>query len=303
MAKTIHFTKKKEKVCFIISPLGTENSETRRKANGLINSVLKPTLSTFGFTVIAPHEITKTGSITVQVIELLLNADLVIANLTELNPNVMYELAVRHAKRLPVICLAENDTILPFDIATERAIFYSNDMAGVEDLKRKLETHIEEAKDETDSDNPIYRAMHDFVLKEITAKTGDNAQKLILQTLSKLSLDVERLNNQRYSTSKLNITDISSRPREIEASVLRFNIGGEQWLLILTIEGVTLYEIFLKKGMDGFQLPVWVQKGWVIMDILEPNKARFDFRYKDKDGYNITIEGLSFGSNRWYLNI
>lgn len=182
------------KKCFIISPLGADDSETRRKADGLINAVLKPVLKELEFETIAPHEIDTPGSITQQVIQHLLQDELVIANLTELNPNVMYELAVRHAKRLPVVCVVEKGTKLPFDIATERTIFYDNDMAGVEALKPRLHKTIVEAVADKDPDNPIYRVVKDSIMREVVAT--DDSQTYILKRLDEITFSINRLRRQ-----------------------------------------------------------------------------------------------------------
>ncbi|MBU3660376.1 MAG: hypothetical protein FGM14_10925 [Flavobacteriales bacterium] len=211
MAKTIE--KPNNKTCFIISPLGNDDSETRRKADGLINSVIKPILTTAGYKVIAPHEIDTPGSITRQVIQHLLEDEIVIANLTELNPNVMYELAVRHSKRLPVICLVEKGTKLPFDIATERTIFYENDMAGVEILKPKLTKAIKEAIEEKEPDNPIYRVVSDSIMREVAAK--DDAQSYILNRLDEITFQINRL---RYSNDESPRRQRTNRNLKLTAS-------------------------------------------------------------------------------------
>jgi hypothetical protein len=195
-------TPEEQKVCFVISPLGPENSETRRSAEGLINSVIKPVLVKLGFDVITPQELDNPGFINAPVIKHLLNADLVIANLTELNPVVMYELAVRHAKRLPVVCVVENGTLLPFDIATERTIFYNNDIAGVIELKASLKEAVLEAIQEVEPENPIYRVVKSQIMQEMAAAKKDDIQSYILRKLEEISTQVSR--SGRPSETKTN---------------------------------------------------------------------------------------------------
>jgi hypothetical protein len=75
--------------------------------------------------------ITKTGSINKSVIQHIYNAELVIADLTDLNPNVFYELGVRHALRNGTILVALEGTKLPFDVGDLRSVFYK-DRVGAE---------------------------------------------------------------------------------------------------------------------------------------------------------------------------
>lgn len=172
------------KKCFIITPIGDDGSAIRRAADGLIRSAIFPVLREMGFDALAAHQMADAGSITRQVIERVLGDDLVIANLTGLNPNVMYELALRHAARKPVVVVAEKGTNLPFDIYTERTIFYSNDMHGAEELKAALPAAVKAAVSDENPDNPVYRAVESKVMRE-EAK-GVTEQQYILTSLERI---------------------------------------------------------------------------------------------------------------------
>jgi hypothetical protein len=186
--------KEQQKKCFVITPVGPDDSDIRRAVDGLIETAIKPVLNDLGYSVSVAHEIASPGSITKQIIEHLLEDEMAIANLTELNPNVMYELAVRHAKRLPVVTIAEQGTDLPFDISDERTIFFINDMYGVKELKPSLHEAVIEAKKKT-PDNPIYRVARDIIIKE-SAGIND-ADKYMMERLDSIEENISRLYRTR----------------------------------------------------------------------------------------------------------
>lgn len=173
-----------DKECFIITPIGGATSVIRRETDGLIKTVFSPILKKNGFKAVAAHQISETGSITKQVIKRIIEADLVIANLTELNPNVMYELGIRHCARKPVIVVARDDVNLPFDLSDERTIFYKNDMFGVEELQASLEAMIPISLADSEPDNPVYRVVDYDLIRYSEAPT--DIDKVMDMRLSKI---------------------------------------------------------------------------------------------------------------------
>jgi hypothetical protein len=219
-----------KKRCFIITPIGDEGSETRRCTDGLMEAVLRPTLMGLDFEVFVAHEIAKPGSITNQVIEHLLEDEMVVANLTGLNPNVMYELAVRHSVRLPVVCVSENTTRPPFDIAEERLIFFVDDMRGVQDLKPRLKSAVEAAVGEREPDNPVYRAKQMNIMKQVTG--GNDVQRFILERLDQIEARIVKPaapsipGRKRSSIGSVEVL-VSGEDKDIDefaTSLMRYNL-------------------------------------------------------------------------------
>lgn len=92
------------------------------------------------------------------------------------------------------------------------------------------------------------------------------------------------------------------RPKKIEAEIVRFHNESEKWLAVVGLIDERPYEIFTGKMKDAFNLPQWLQKGWVIKKRDETGTARYDFQYLDKEGYKITIEGLSRSFDKEFWN-
>jgi len=96
-------------------------------------------------------------------------------------------------------------------------------------------------------------------------------------------------------------TNAPPRPRKLEADVLRFQNDYEKWIAVVGLHNGKPYEIFTGKTED-FYLPNWVMKGWVIKSKEDVENARYDFQFEDKQGYKVTVEGLSRSFKEEYWN-
>lgn len=144
------------KTCFIISSIGKEGSEIRAKADEKFDLIFKPVLNELDYGVTRADKIGSPGSISREIVENIISSDLVIADVSDENPNVFYELAIRNAIKKPVIVFKGLEQIMPFDIYDKRAI--SIDMAKPrvwENAKILLKNQVNESekKPETASES------------------------------------------------------------------------------------------------------------------------------------------------------
>lgn len=146
----------KSKECFVVCPIGSANSDTRKRSNQILKHVIAATLAPMGYEVTRADTIDQSGLITTQIIDKLLNVDLVVADLTDQNPNVFYELAVRHAVSKPFVQLIAEGQTIPFDIQGLRTVFINHtDLDSVESAKNQLRGAVELIESGSSVETPV----------------------------------------------------------------------------------------------------------------------------------------------------
>ncbi len=175
--------------CFLISPIGEEGSATRERADGVRDFIVKPAIDELGMglEVVRADDISRPGQITLDVIDHVLNARVAVADLTDLNPNVFYELAARHAARLPVVLITHEDQLkaLPFDLQQMRTIPYSDtNLKKAAEAREAIKGHVEAGLGGA-VDSPIAAAINLEALR--TGNSGDQTLAQIVSLLGELS--------------------------------------------------------------------------------------------------------------------
>lgn len=127
------------KTCFYVTPIGDPESEQRQHSDLFLSALVEPAIAEFGLTVVRADQIGKPGMITAQVIEHAVRSRLVIADLSFHNPNVFYELSLRHACRLPTVQIIRAADPIPFDLDQFRTIRI--DTTSIYTLVPKLEVY------------------------------------------------------------------------------------------------------------------------------------------------------------------
>lgn len=172
---------KRVKTAFVICPLGKVGSETRRRSDQILEHLIEPTTTQLGYKVHRVDKDAEPGIITNRIIENVLRDSVVIADLTDFNANVFYELALRHVSGKPYIQLMEKDQKPPFDTAQTRVIFVDHkDLDSVKEAKSELEKQLRavEKHPKRFSDSPFSIAVNIQKMKKSGKPMEQNIAEL-----------------------------------------------------------------------------------------------------------------------------
>jgi len=145
------------KDCFIIMPFSKTKSHSEEEWTELYEEFFKPAWNEFN--ILCHRAEVSRGSITKDIIEKLFSASMVFADITDFNPNVMYELGVRHSFKKPssIVIESRKSRDIPFDVRDYNIFKYTYSVPGL----RKLKNHINEVIRDIEqypnkSDNPVW---------------------------------------------------------------------------------------------------------------------------------------------------
>jgi hypothetical protein len=132
-----------EEHCFIVMPSG-QTSDERKFFRGWYEQVLRSTVVDYGYEPILAKDIDEPNAINDEIRGHLIFDPMVIVDLGGMgpldlpNPNVMYELGIRHALDRAVVLLAWEGQRLPFDISNQRALISERGLIDVDPTRRRL---------------------------------------------------------------------------------------------------------------------------------------------------------------------
>lgn len=184
--------------CFFITPIGAAESLERKRADWVFKLILKSVCELHRLTLQRSDQMEGSPMITTRIFGALQNAEICVADLTTLNANVFYELGIRHSFQKPVMHIAQEGTLLPFDTAQHDTFFYDlstyGSMIGMASwLSRQFSLALDP---NTVVSNPLTSALGSLEMRA-SADTKDQVVADLLGRVEKIE-STERVGAEKY---------------------------------------------------------------------------------------------------------
>ena len=259
------------KKCFVVSPIGDSATEVRKRSDGFLVEVIRPVATGFGYVVERADEDKSPGMVTEAIINKIIDADLVIADLHGHNPNVMYEVAIRHASNKPLVQMIERGESLPFDIGGMNTIFYDPAVAGLAQMRADLTNAIAAVESGATGSNPVARA---GLIKTLSSSPDGEKELLstLLQEIQQVRQDVRVVRN-------------SSAPPTFKVfDGSRVLMPPDQYVHKSLVDFITTHP-----SMAGNQVVIDVRDGQVTLSLLPALGEGMTTNYKYKFDQHLPI--------------
>lgn len=191
-----------EKICFIVTAIGESGTETRDRADEVFSYLIAPVCEELGYKPVRVDQVDAVDNINETIINYLKTAPMVVADMTGHNPNAFYELGFRQALELPLVPIIQIGNKLPFDVISQRTVFYNLSVGKIEQSKRELKAKM---KSFENFEMPESRIERSLTLDDL----NDNLTK-------KLNKILNLLEKQQSYSPIVNKHDFDFKPLQID---------------------------------------------------------------------------------------
>lgn len=160
-----------KKTCFVIMPLSNTHSCTKDQWSEIFEEMIKAAVEQSAFQYECYRACLDIGNIIKDILINLNRADVVIADLTDRNPNVFYELGVRHALRDATILITQNMDDVPFDLRHYALVKYDwTTKKGRAEFKETIQKVLGQVEDKHQDSN-LTSPVREYLTMASNAKT------------------------------------------------------------------------------------------------------------------------------------
>lgn len=219
--------------CFVVMPVSTpemwvEKYNDRHHFKHVLDHLFTPALKSINYEVIPP---TAAGSdlIHAEIIKNLEECDLVLCDISTLNPNVFFELGIRTSLDRPVVLVRDDLTPqIPFDTASINTYTYDSSLQPwvLESQVSGLARHITEAAEKSGDRNSLWRYFG-LTQRATPAEIADPTQyklDLLIDQITRLATTSRTARLEDYSIEQLAIAQARKQEAELERRMKQENV-------------------------------------------------------------------------------
>lgn len=219
----------KQKNCFVIMGYGVKTDYASARILDLdktYENIIRPVCESLNLNCFRSKDVAINGIIDETMYNWIYQAEIVVADISTLNANALYELGIRHALRpYSTIVIAEKELKYPFDInhIVINPYEHLGPDIGVSEatrFKKELKYKIEKILEHPDTDSPIYKYLHKLIPPRL--KTEKNIAILKgYPSVSDLIKDAEKAKNENNFTLAMSILSAALKYDENNQFILQ----------------------------------------------------------------------------------
>jgi hypothetical protein len=238
-----------EKKCFIIMPISDQEGYENGHFHRVYKHLIKPACERAGFIPIRADEENKTNYIVIDIIRKILEAHIVLCDLSAKNPNVLYELGLRQAFNKKSVLIKDNKTNRIFDIQGLRTIDY-DDKLRIDEVETSIanisKTLIETYESDSEEINSLIQllAIRPAVIPNNIEISKESS--LILESLTDIANRLTKLEKNDFTKSKNSVNS-----KRYDINKFKISIGEDLYngkgILIGQLADVHDDAIFVKR--------------------------------------------------------